>query len=1201
MSNVSWQKEQRHSLWGFMEFAGQLRPSEACNYLAVPGLSGLDPDEDEGDLVVGFRPKSSPIPSRRSSFSDEDSDPEPPYCSSRRVSFADAKGLSLVQVKEFDTWDVPKLPGSDSLVVEGKDSVEYHLSPLTFSLPLPSEEVLAKVLSQKVELETIGLLPGTTILKGVIRVLNISYNKSVYIRTSLDRWATHFDLLAEYVPGSSDGVMDSFSFKLTLGPPFGDQGVRVDFCLRYETPVGTFWANNNNRNYVLSCQRGMKGGAEKAQRENANKKSCLKSVSQSVSTVENISSNPASTQENMSTDESVQGLEVGTLETKKTSEGQSTTSTREGQKLLMENKQNSSRRRQRQAARMARLRDCYTQRDGGANDPSKDKAPPETEQVTREETPGDNVVGLQPFNEGQVKSECPKFVFEALEEAHDRTSTKQVKSDLAVLARGESVPDVSNNPLDSDGEPAPEEQQNIGKFVTTNQDGDVSLPCTSNSVTARSETLISQSDSFTFGTVVAAPYCQAFQRVSAENPVNTEDFSLPSEPTQTCGIVPVSTRSNMGKVQGDLTSTQGPSDESLSVKLVSPTSEEKKTSNKSPKHLDIVENPTEMEKKSNQSLGQQCPVEDNVLFESVNSQTEAQEEILAYEAPQCQSTETMFSLSSAKVEETLAKDESKEDLKDFWIMLEHIDEEVDLLVNGVQEKICESAEVSKESESRKTALVKDKLLQIFDELNTNLTDSKVCLNSLVYLCEPERTNLTSLAASSETQEDAKETKAEGNDSNIGEIKEMYDVTQSIINDVRSNNECHADMFKRHNHQNVVEETGRCEMDSSFLKQDEDFLFIDIVEEKNWEKMVEEEENCVLSNEEERELLHLTTETNETEEKVEETTEVKVHIAVVLESQACLGKEFKQVKAIKTGGTESTEVDKIEGQEVAEQQNETERQWMSMERARLREEEEKMETDMKQDIIIPAREAEELVVTDADSDMTKQNNEDEPGSFKVGSDITQNKVEDDLSTLVSRATKNCPNERQYASIQTDTLRKKDDQSNTDTKHLTSKGGMCDSLEEPDSASAESDSDEELRLYVHCLRAPQVHTDKIREAGFTARKRPSISRGKVLSTSMPSISEALDEEQQHSSPLETYEVVKTAAEPRANTQESIHQTEWRWKDLFSCDKVSKTLLYASLMVGFTVVAYHYDFLACFLLYLISVIWLCCQREREPIKNK
>ncbi|PWA24511.1 hypothetical protein CCH79_00011733 [Gambusia affinis] len=1154
-----------------MEFAGRLRSSEACNYLAVPGLSGLDPDEDDCDLVVGFRPKSSPIPSRRSSFSDEDSDPEPPYCSSRRVSFADAKGLSLVQVKEFDTWDVPKLPGSDSIVVEGKDSVEYHLLPLTFSLPLPSEEVLAKVLSQKVELETIGLLPGTTILKGVVRVLNISYNKSVYIRTSLDRWATHFDLLAEYVPGSSDGVTDSFSFKLTLVPPFGDQGVRVDFCLRYETPVGTFWANNNNRNYVLSCQRGMKGGTEKPQRENANKKSCLKTVR--VSPLWKTS-------------------HQSQIQLRKICQ-------------QMENKQNGSRRRQRQAARMARLRDYYTQRDEGANDPGKDETPPETKQVTHEETPADSAVGLQPFNVGQVKSECPQFVFEALEEARDQTSTKQVKSDLAVLARDKSAQDVSNNPLDSDGEAAPEELQNIGEFVTTNQDGDVSLPCASNSVTARSETLISQSDSFTFGTVVAPLYCQAFQRVSTENPVNTGDFSVPSEPTQTCGVVPVSTRSNMGKVQGDLTSALGSSDESWSIKLVSPTSEEKKTLNKIPKHLDIVENPIEMGKKSNQCLGQQCPVEDNVPFESVNSQTEAQEDILAYGAPQCQSSEQIFSLSSAKVEEALANDESKEDLKDFWIMIEHIDKGVDLLVNAVQEKICERAEVSKENESRKTAVVKDKLLQIFDELNTNMTDSKVCLNSLVYLCEPERTTLTSLAASSETQEDAKETKAEGNESSIGEV------TQSIINDGRSDNECHADMSGRHNHKDVVEETGQCEMDSSFLKQDENFLLIDIVEEKNWEKMVEEEENCVLSNKEEREMLHLTTETNETEENVKETTEVKVHIAVVSESQACLGKDFRQVKAMKTDGTESTEVDKIEGQEVAEQQNETERQWVSMEKTRLKEEEEEMETDMKQDITIPVREAEELVVTDVDSDMTKQNNEDEPGSIKVGSDITQNKFVDDLSTLVSRAAKNCPNERQNVSIQTDTLRsdeeeeevqsKKDDQSNTDTRHLTSRGGMCKSEEEPDSASAESDSDEELRLYVHCLRAPQVHTDKTREAGFTARKRPSISRGKVPSTSMPSISEALDEEQQHSSPMATYEDVKSAAEARANTQESRHQTEWRWKDLFSCDKVSKTLLYASLMVVFTVVAYHYDFLACFLLYLISVIWLCCQREREPVKNK
>lgn len=259
-----------------MEFVGQPRASEACSLLGVPGLSSVDVDDDECEVVIGIRPKSSPLPRRRSSENIEDS--EPPLSGSRRVSFADAKGLSLVQVKEFDSWDVPKLPGCDSSEGEGKDEEKYFLSPLTFSLPLPTEELYVKVREQKVELETIELLPGTTILKGVIRVLNVSFNKAVYVRTSLNAWSSHFDLLAEYMPGSNDSLMDLFSFKLTLVPPFAEQGARVDFCLRYETPVGTFWANNNDRNYVLFCHQRVKERKGPPQSENVNKKSCLKTI-----------------------------------------------------------------------------------------------------------------------------------------------------------------------------------------------------------------------------------------------------------------------------------------------------------------------------------------------------------------------------------------------------------------------------------------------------------------------------------------------------------------------------------------------------------------------------------------------------------------------------------------------------------------------------------------------------------------------------------------------------------------------------------------------------------------------------------------------------------------------------------------------------------------------------------------------------------
>ncbi|KAK7891614.1 hypothetical protein WMY93_023577 [Mugilogobius chulae] len=259
--------------------------SGASGLLLVPGSNlldfDLDLDDDDEDVVIGIRPKSSPQPRRKTSVEEEESDiSEPPSLSgTRRVSFADAVGLNLVQVKEFDKWDIPLLP--NFLDVANKDDDDYFISPFNFSLPF--EESLPKVLEQKVDLESVELLPGTTILKGVIRVLNISFTKAVYVRTSLDNWVSHFDLLAEFVPGSSDGHSDSFAFKLTLVPPFAEQGARVDFCVRYETPNGTFWDNNNNKNYVVFCHKRRKEDQDKPQKENVSKKSCLKTASRSVS------------------------------------------------------------------------------------------------------------------------------------------------------------------------------------------------------------------------------------------------------------------------------------------------------------------------------------------------------------------------------------------------------------------------------------------------------------------------------------------------------------------------------------------------------------------------------------------------------------------------------------------------------------------------------------------------------------------------------------------------------------------------------------------------------------------------------------------------------------------------------------------------------------------------------------------------------
>ncbi|XP_029010611.1 uncharacterized protein LOC114857874 [Betta splendens] len=137
-----------------------------------------------------------------------------------------------------------------------------------------------------------------------------------------------------------------------------------------------------------------------------------------------------------------------------------------------------------------------------------------------------------------------------------------------------------------------------------------------------------------------------------------------------------------------------------------------------------------------------------------------------------------------------------------------------------------------------------------------------------------------------------------------------------------------------------------------------------------------------------------------------------------------------------------------------------------------------------------------------------------------------------------------------------------------------------------ASAESDSDDEVELYMRCLRA--VHAGPAPGRGDGGRG-PSAGRSRSRSTHMPPISEALDEEQPLSCPL-----CEDAERPR------VHKRVSCWKEACSCSSISKALLYASSLVVFLVVAYHYDFLACFALYLASVVWLCCQGDTRTTRG-
>ncbi|GLD63110.1 uncharacterized protein AKAME5_001475900, partial [Lates japonicus] len=207
-------------------------------------------EQEEGGMEA-----SSPMSSTTDEETDEDSEPEPPPVVRRKVSFADAFGLDLVSVKEFDNVEVTEPEVSQAPEGEAAHPLEEFYLSCLFTVSSSPEELDQRLQVQMIELESIELLPGTTTLRGIIRVVNLCFSKSVYVRITLDCWNSYFDLLAEYVPGSSDRKTDRFTFKYTLIPPFEREGTRVDFCLRYETSVGTFWANNKEMNYVLFCHQ----------------------------------------------------------------------------------------------------------------------------------------------------------------------------------------------------------------------------------------------------------------------------------------------------------------------------------------------------------------------------------------------------------------------------------------------------------------------------------------------------------------------------------------------------------------------------------------------------------------------------------------------------------------------------------------------------------------------------------------------------------------------------------------------------------------------------------------------------------------------------------------------------------------------------------------------------------------------------------
>lgn len=972
---------------------------------------------------------------------------------------------------------------------------------------------------------------------------------------------------------------------------------------------------------------------------------------------------------------------------------------------------------------MARVRDFFAQRGGGANDAERDESPPEAKE---EEPPEEKHSDVQSFSEESSKSEGSPFVAESLETcktptldvlhdsspAHDYIANSEPEksesfnlANVATLTGGESATDIRNKPLHPN-DYAPAECQNINKSVSEAEESSQGMsnecirdiaaePADSVISAMSSESLVSMATSFTFGTVVAPLYQQVFGRVGSEsqrvgdwgNPVqatlNVGDLtqSYPhTDRSETSCSVPTDARGNKDKVHGNVIKTRESKQECLHAETLQDPgihSDQRCTdASVVPKTIlgDTVVYPHTENIFNADVSSPQIPTE------SLHLQGEAQEDDVTHDL---QSQTTAETAQAQLPEHTCTQ--VKTNLRET-----HAQSEKEVITSA------ETSFMSLQPSQRVPERVSDETDQQTSSSQSN-----------GYKCVPQ----ISHEETHHVEEENKE-----------EMMSIYIHGETFV-ELKDENTLKCEEI-------VLEEIEHHEIEAAVSKQ-EDFCLADAPEVKNWEMMVEEEEKNILTDEEESRALSSKAEDIERVEKDQgeqledagmetaseniDTTEIekekrddkmegeitaareeenKTEDADPVQGKQQMGeeqigeivagkyreeveKELEYVKATKIAGeeelAEETEIEKNKEQEETELENEkhfAEMHEVIVERINAQEErdeiegENEMEIDLNNDEEagvdcedqVKAREEfveeenpdckeeilveETSVIVDAELESMKIGyKENEVGCFEERLDITENKAEDDLSAPVNDvqdervSDKENTGEGQNAHMTSEMHLYKEEAfhnnvngthdlskaARDETRSSAAEGGSCVFADEPEndqlsheSASAESDSEDEVELYMHCLRAvhtgAQAHKDKNRDTGFSVGKSVgfSISRSKLLSTPMPSISESLDEEQPLSRLQDRHEDTETAdiqtiaaALPASSGQGSINK-HVSFQESFSCGNISKTLLYATLLVLFVVVAYYYDFLACFGLYVISVIWLCCQGERQPVKN-
>ncbi|XP_067084407.1 protein phosphatase 1 regulatory subunit 3C-B-like [Osmerus mordax] len=175
----------------------------------------------------------------------------------KRVVFADSKGMSLTAVRVlFEIEERPQMTLLPSLrdlgaMTNGTVSTCRQGPQWRLGFQLPAPDLASRLQDVMVLLENCSV--SASAIHGTVRVMNVSYEKDVYIRITFNSWRSYLDAPCAFLQQLYSGHdKDVFEFTVAF-PKALDEKDKIEFCFHY-LPGGyttPFWDNNNGKNYIL--------------------------------------------------------------------------------------------------------------------------------------------------------------------------------------------------------------------------------------------------------------------------------------------------------------------------------------------------------------------------------------------------------------------------------------------------------------------------------------------------------------------------------------------------------------------------------------------------------------------------------------------------------------------------------------------------------------------------------------------------------------------------------------------------------------------------------------------------------------------------------------------------------------------------------------------------------------------------------------